>query len=90
MVYRKRATDINARDVVLRQDGGFGPAARGPERRRNCGRSWWPDLGPRGQAPAGGGGGVCGEDEYYLAFVGTPSVTTPWMLQFGGHHLAIN
>jgi hypothetical protein len=44
--------------------------------------------------PAGGGrgpGGVrFGEDEYYLAFVGTPSVTAPWMLQFGGHHLAIN
>ncbi len=39
----------------------------------------------------GGGGGVqFGEDEYFLAFVGTPSVTTPWMLQFGGHHLAIN
>ena len=31
-----------------------------------------------------------GEDEYFLAFVGTPSITTPWMLQFGGHHLAIN
>ena len=31
-----------------------------------------------------------GEDEYYLALLGTPSVTTPWMLQFGGHHLAIN
>jgi hypothetical protein len=31
-----------------------------------------------------------GEDEYYLAFVGTPSTASPWMLQFGGHHLAIN
>lgn len=42
--------------------------------------------------PAGGGGGgpQFGEDEYYLAFLGTPSATTPWMLQFGGHHLAIN
>jgi hypothetical protein len=38
--------------------------------------------GPRGPA--------FGEDEYYLAFVGVPSVTAPWMLQFGGHHLAIN
>jgi hypothetical protein len=33
---------------------------------------------------------IFGQDEYYLAFVGKPSVTTPWMLQFGGHHLAIN
>jgi hypothetical protein len=31
-----------------------------------------------------------GEDEYYLAFVGAPSPTGRWMLQFGGHHLAIN
>ena len=45
------------------------------------------------KAGAGGGGGgrvTFGEDEYYLAFVGVPSVSAPWMLQFGGHHLAIN
>lgn len=38
----------------------------------------------------GGGGPAFGEAEYYLAFLGTPSTTAPWMLQFGGHHLAIN
>jgi hypothetical protein len=48
-----------------------------------------------GKGQAGGGGGRGGklrfaEDEFFLAFLGTPSVTTPWMLQFGGHHLAIN
>ena len=37
-----------------------------------------------------GGGPAFGQDEYYLAFLGTPSTTSPWMLQFGGHHLAIN
>ena len=31
-----------------------------------------------------------GMDQYWLAFLGTPSTTAPWMLQFGGHHLAIN
>ena len=31
-----------------------------------------------------------GLDEYYIALLGTPSATTPWMIQFGGHHLAIN
>ena len=47
--------------------------------------------GGRGPGGGPGGGGVkFGEDEYYLAFLGTPSVTAPWMLQFGGHHLAIN
>jgi hypothetical protein len=39
---------------------------------------------------SGRGGTNFGEDEYYLAFLGTPSTTAPWMLQFGGHHLAIN
>ena len=45
-----------------------------------------------GRAGARGPAGplIFGQDEYYLAFLGTPSTTTPWMLQFGGHHLAIN
>jgi hypothetical protein len=44
-----------------------------------------------GRAGRGGGRGAAfGSDEYYLAFVGAPSTTAPWLLQFGGHHLAIN
>jgi hypothetical protein len=31
-----------------------------------------------------------GTEHYYIALFGTPSVTKPWMLQFGGHHLGIN
>jgi hypothetical protein len=46
--------------------------------------------GGRGRGGPGGGGPAFGEAEYYLAFVGTPSTSAPWMLQFGGHHLAIN
>ena len=40
----------------------------------------------------GGGGGRLqfGEDEFYLSILGQPSATQPWMIQFGGHHLAIN
>ncbi len=33
---------------------------------------------------------IFGEDEFYLSFVGKPSEKTPWLLQFGGHHLALN
>ena len=33
---------------------------------------------------------VFGKDEYYFSILGSPSVTEPWMLQFGGHHLAVN
>ncbi len=56
---------------------------RGDEVLRGAGNG-----GPGGQPPAHGP--IFGLDEYYLAFVGTPSTTAPWMLQFGGHHLAIN
>jgi hypothetical protein len=31
-----------------------------------------------------------GADLYYFAVFGTPSETEPWMLQYGGHHYAIN
>jgi hypothetical protein len=43
--------------------------------------------GPRGRGP---GRLAFGKDEYYFSILGTPSETTPWMWQFGGHHLAIN
>ncbi len=65
-----------------------------------------PDGGPTGGPPIGGppGGGApsggppggrggspgFGRDNYFLALLGTPSLTEPWMIQFGGHHLAIN
>jgi Protein of unknown function (DUF3500) len=44
--------------------------------------------GPGGRPP--GGGEMFGADLYYISFLGSPSETTPWMLQFGGHHLALN
>jgi hypothetical protein len=37
-----------------------------------------------------GGGGPFGRDEFYISFLGQPSATAPWMIQFGGHHLAFN
>ncbi len=33
---------------------------------------------------------VFGKDEFYLSILGTPSATKPWLIQFGGHHLALN
>lgn len=33
---------------------------------------------------------VFGADEYYFSLLGEPSSKSPWMWQFGGHHLAIN
>jgi hypothetical protein len=46
---------------------------------------------PRGRGPGGPGGALMfGKDLYFISILGTPSEKTPWMLQFGGHHLALN
>jgi len=75
--YRK-VSEIMLGDEVLRSRSSQAPRDGGAN--PNAGRA-----GGRGR-----GGPAFGEDEYYLAFLGTPSATAPWMLQFGGHHLAIN
>lgn len=31
-----------------------------------------------------------GKDLFYISLLGAPSAKEPWMLQFGGHHLALN
>ena len=31
-----------------------------------------------------------GKDLFYVSILGTPSEKDPWMVQFGGHHLALN
>src|SRR3984893_7086711 len=36
------------------------------------------------------GNPMFGGDLYYLSFLGAPSEKEPWLLQFGGHHLALN
>jgi len=77
--YRK-VTEIMQGDEVLRKASAQGPRGGDPNGGRGGG-------GARG---GGRGGPAFGEDQYYLAFLGTPSATAPWMLQFGGHHLAIN
>ena len=49
---------------------------------------------PNGPRPGGfggpDGGSLFGNANYMIAFLGTPSKTAPWLLQFGGHHLAFN
>ena len=74
--YRK-ITEIMNGDEVLKNGSGGGAPGGGPGR------------GP-GRGPGGGSGVRFGAAEYYLAFLGPPSETAPWMIQFGGHHLAIN
>ncbi len=62
------------------QFGGQGPPGRGGQGPPGPG-------GPGGRPP---GGDLFGSDLYFLSFLGKPSASQPWMLQFGGHHLALN
>jgi Protein of unknown function (DUF3500) len=77
---------------------------RGPGGRGARGRGGPPSGGQNGPAPGGrgpggpggrggpggSGGDMFGSSLYYISFLGTPSINQPWMLQFGGHHLALN
>jgi hypothetical protein len=71
----QKVTNIMNGDEVLKNAGGG----------RTGGRQ-----GGNGRGGGPGGGVRFGLDEYYIALLGAPSTTSPWMIQFGGHHLAIN
>jgi len=92
--YQKVVNIMEGDDALRRTDGGNGPGRGG--RGGPPPGSQPPSVAGSTQGTAGpgrgspGGGVVFGRDEYYLAILGTPSATAPWMLQFGGHHLAIN
>ncbi|GGR36518.1 DUF3500 domain-containing protein [Deinococcus ruber] len=85
-----------ADDLIRATDQGQGPAgAGGPPAsggaRTTAGPAAPPAAAPAGGPPAGNRPQVSfGSEYYFVSFVGTPSATSPWMLQFGGHHLAIN
>jgi len=76
----EKVEQIMAADEVLKVNAGRRPGGGGPGGGR----------GPGGPGPGGPGGVQFGKDLYYFSFLGTPSDKTPWTLQFGGHHLAVN
>jgi len=95
----EKVEQIMEGDEVLKCSEGNGPrSGRGPggppQGRGNGGP---PPDGRGGGRPGngppiggGGGGQMFGKDLYYISLLGTPSEKNPWMLQFGGHHLALN
>ncbi len=64
-------------------NGGPPPGQNRPQQQEG-GRGGTGDRQPRNRDD------LFGSDLYYISFVGKPSTTVPWMLQFGGHHLALN
>src|ERR1700753_1594884 len=91
----RQADDDFKANGSKRGPGGGGPPPGGPPAgdRGGPGSPGGPG-GPGGGRPGGRppalGGDMFGSDLYYISFLGKPSTTSPWMLQFGGHHLALN
>ena len=85
----QKVVDIMNADEALRSTGGGRTGGRPGAPPQGQGAP----AGPGGQGARGGGrggGAQFGKDEYYIALLGAPSTSSPWLLQFGGHHLAIN
>ena len=70
--------------------GGAGPNRGGGPPRSDNGAPPAGNRPPRNGQPPFGNGPIFGRDLYYISILGKPSEKDAWMLQFGGHHLALN
>src|SRR4051812_42628368 len=77
-----------ADDAFAKGRGGRGPG--GPDQKKAAGDQAKKKDGGFAKKKGGGGGMNFGAMNYMIAFLGKPSKATPWILQLGGHHLAIN
>jgi hypothetical protein len=84
----EKVRQIMQGDEVLKTTEGSGRGPGGPPQGRDGGRG--PGGPPQGRGGGRGGGLLFGSDLYYISLLGRPSEKSPWMLQFGGHHLAVN
>ena len=94
---READDDFKANGSRRGPGGPGGPPPGGPPPNAQGGPP--PGFGrPSGPGGGAGQGGrpsfssdeMFGSNLYYISFLGKPSTTTPWILQFGGHHLALN
>ena len=79
----QKILDIIAGDDVLAKGGG----GKGGKGKDDKGKG---DKGKGDKGKGGKGGPGFGFDNFYLAIFGSPSARDPWLVQFGGHHLAVN
>jgi Protein of unknown function (DUF3500) len=99
----EKVSEIRMADDDFKMNGSRrGPRGGGPPPEGGAGpdhNGGPPPIGAGGTPPNGGPGGgpprfnsdnMFGADLYYISFLGKPSTTSPWILQFGGHHLALN
>jgi hypothetical protein len=92
----EKVNEIRQADDDFKANGSKrGRGGRGPGGPPPGGQNGPPQGARKGPEGPGGRGPMSGDDLfgsslYYISFLGTPSTTNPWMLQFGGHHLALN
>jgi hypothetical protein len=77
---------VAAKAVIAAASGTFAEEGYAEFSQINAADTYLGSLGGGG----GPGGGGYSETKYIIAFLGTPSLTGKWMLQFGGHHYAQN
>jgi len=87
-------------DEALRAGGGGGKAGgkggegkAGDEKAKGDQAKGDSAKGDKAKGPKAGGkggGASFGRDNYFISFLGQPSASEPFMIQFGGHHLGIN
>ena len=85
-----RYQEVRAADDAFAKGGRGGRGPAGPDQKKFDGDPAKKKAGGFAKKKAGGGGMNFGAMNYMIAFLGKPSKTTPWILQLGGHHLAIN
>src|SRR5579859_330219 len=83
----EKVQQIMEGDEVLKNGPRNRPA---PGQRGAPGAAGGGPSGQQGGPPAGQNGPMFGKDLYYISILGKPSEKDSWMLQFGGHHLALN
>jgi hypothetical protein len=89
--YQKILDIIAGDDVLAKGGGGKGGKGFGKDDKKFGKDDKKGDkFGKGDKGFKGGKGGGFGFDHFYLALFGTPSPKTPWLVQFGGHHLGIN
>jgi hypothetical protein len=84
--------EVNKNIEANRPRGGNN-GSQPPPRDRNTPPPGDPNGPPPGNRPPFGGppdSTIFGKYLYYISILGKPSEKAPWMLQFGGHHLALN
>jgi len=89
--YEKVTQIVEADEALRAGSGGGGKAGPGKAGEGKAGDDKAKNDKAKGAKGGGKGGGASfGRDNYFISFLGQPSASEPFMIQFGGHHLGIN